>query len=242
MVTNLGRQYELVQQRIAQACARAGRDPSSVTLIVVTKFASIHQMVEIARLGVLRLGENRVQTLEAHRQEFAQQAALAGVDPSTVHWHMIGHLQRNKVKQVLPMVEMIQSVDSLRLAQEISSTAQRLGRTMPILLEVNAGEEPQKHGFGLDETVVAAGQIGQLPAIRLCGLMSMAPLTEDSVRIRQTFARTRTLFEQIRTGGQVGPGFAHLSMGMTGDFEIAIEEGATIVRIGSLLFAEGASA
>src|SRR5512133_737916 len=143
MVTNLSKQYELAPQRIAQASGRAGRDPSSVTLVAVTKFASVPQMVEIARLGVLRLGENRVQTLEAHRQEFAQQAALAGVDLSTVHWHMIGHLQRNKVKQVLPMVEMIQSVDSLRLAQEISSTAQHLGRTMPILLEVNAGEEPQ---------------------------------------------------------------------------------------------------
>lgn len=238
----LGRQYELVKQRIAQACGRVGRDPASVTLVAVTKFAGVSQMVGIARLGVVCLGENRVQTLEAHRQEFAQQAASAGVDPAIVQWHMVGHLQRNKVKQVLPMVEMIQSVDSLRLAQEVSTTAVKLGRTMPILLEVNAGQEPQKHGFAVEETVAAAGQIAQLPGLQVCGLMSMAPLTEDMVRVREAFARTRMLFEQIRSGGMVGESFAQLSMGMTGDFEIAIEEGATIVRIGSLLFAEGASA
>ena len=202
------------------------------------------QLVEIARLGVVDLGENRVQTLEAHRREFAERAAAAGVDPGTVRWHMIGHLQRNKVKQVLPMVETIQSVDSLRLAQEISTTAGALGRTVPILMEINAGQEAQKYGFALEEAVAAAGEIGRLPAIRLCGLMSMAPLTEDTGRIRQAFGRTRELFGQIRAraGGAVGESFVHLSMGMTSDFEIAIEEGATIVRIGSLLFAEGAAA
>jgi pyridoxal phosphate enzyme (YggS family) len=139
------------------------------------------------------------------------------------------------------MVETIQSVDSLRLAQEISTTAGALGRTMPILMEINAGQEPQKYGFALEEAAAAAGQIAQLPAIQLCGLMTMAPLTGDTGRIRQTFARTRELFGQIRTAGVAGESFVHLSMGMTSDFEIAIEEGATIVRIGSLLFAEGAA-
>lgn len=235
----LSTQYGIAKGRIAQACARVGRDPASVTLIAVTKFASVPQMIEIARLGVVDLGENRVQTLEAHRQEFDAQAKAAGVDPSSIRWNMIGHLQRNKVKQVLPLVEMIQSVDSLRLAQEISTAAAGLGRTMPILMEINAGQEPQKYGFALEEAAAAAGQIAQLPAIQLCGLMTMAPLTDDSARIRQAFARTRELYEQIRAGGAVGDSFVHLSMGMTSDFEIAIEEGATIVRIGSLLFAEG---
>jgi pyridoxal phosphate enzyme (YggS family) len=241
-ISALTRNYALARRRIAQACARAGRDPSSVILVAVTKLASVDQMVEIARLGVLDLGENRVQTLETHRKEFTERSAAAGVDPGTVRWHMIGHLQRNKVKQVLPLVETIQSVDSLRLAQEISTTAGGLGRTVPILMEVNAGQEPQKYGFALEEAVVAAAQIAQLPAIQVCGLMSMAPLTDDTDRIRQAFVRTRELFGQIRSAGAVGESFVHLSMGMTSDFEIAIEEGATIVRIGSLLFTEGASA
>ena len=234
----IGRQYDLVRQRIAQACARAGRDPSSITLLAITKFASVPQMIEIVRLGLFHFGENRVQFLEAHRHEFSTQAAAAGLDPSMVHWHMVGHLQRNKVKQVLPMVEMIQSVDSLRLAQEISATAHRLGRTMPMLMEINAGQEPQKHGFTLEEAAPAARQIAQLPGIQLCGLMSMAPLTDDVSRIRHAFSRTRDLFTQIHASGEVGDGFIYLSMGMSSDFEIAIEEGATIVRIGSLLFAE----
>lgn len=240
-ISALSTQYDMTRRRIAQACARAGRDPASVTLVAVTKFASVPQMVEIARLGVVHLGENRVQTLEAHRREFAAQASTAGVDPSVVRWNMIGHLQRNKVKQVLPVVEMIQSVDSLRLAQEISTTAAGLGRTMAVLMEINAGQEPQKYGFTLEEAAAAAEQIAGLPAIELCGLMTMAPLTEDTARIRQAFSRTRELFEQIRAAGAAGDTFEHMSMGMTSDFEIAIEEGATIVRIGSLLFAEGAA-
>lgn len=238
----LAAQYDVAKGRIAQACARAGRDPAAITLVAVTKFASVHQMVEIARLGVVQLGENRVQTLEAHRREFAVEAAATGVDPSVVRWHMIGHLQRNKVKQVLPIVRMVQSVDSLRLAQEISTAAMGLRQTMPILMEINAGQEPQKYGFTLEEAAAAAAQIAQLPSIALCGLMTMAPLTDDTARIRQAFGRTRELFGQIRAAGGVDDGFVHLSMGMTSDFEIAIEEGATIVRIGSLLFAEGAAA
>lgn len=197
-------------------------------------------MVEIVRLGVRNLGENRVQVLESHRQEFAEQAASLGVDPDAVQWHMIGHLQRNKVKQVLPQVVMVQSVDSLRLAREISNTAVAVGRTMPILLEVNAGQEPQKHGFPMVETPMAATLIAQMPGLEVRGLMAMAPLTEDTGRIRQTFADTRSLFERIRYEGNAGDRFTELSMGMTGDFEIAIEEGATIIRIGSLLFGEGA--
>lgn len=238
-INALATRYDLARGRIAQACARAGREPSSITLVAVTKFASVQQMVEIARMGVIHLGENRVQTLEAHRRDFATQAAAAGIDPSIIRWNMIGHLQRNKVQQVLPMVGMIQSVDSLRLAREISETAGCLGRTMPILMEINAAQEPQKYGFALEEALAAAAQIAQLPAIQLCGLMTMAPLTDDTGRIRQAFGRTRELFGQIRGAGAVGDCFVHLSMGMTSDFEIAIEEGATIVRIGSLLFAEG---
>ena len=241
-ISTLAARHELARRRIAQACYRSGRDPSSVTLVVVTKFASVEQMVEVARMGAVLFGENRVQTLEAHRREFAARAADSGIDPAAVHWHMIGHLQRNKVKQVLPLVSMVQSVDSLRLATEISTTAEGLGRKMPILMEVNAGQEPQKYGFALEEAASAATEIARLPAVELCGLMTMAPLTDDNVRIRQTFRRTRELFEQVRAAGVAGNSFVRLSMGMTSDFEIAIEEGATIVRIGSLLFAEGAPA
>jgi pyridoxal phosphate enzyme (YggS family) len=148
---------------------------------------------------------------------------------------MIGHLQRNKVRDVLPIVHSIQSVDSLRLAQEIEKEAAKAQRSMPVLLEINSGEE-QKFGAPLETAIELAAQIAQMPHVQLQGLMSMAPLTEDDGVVRATFARTRELFEQIRSRGFAGEGFKELSMGMSGDFEIAVEQGATMVRLGSVLF------
>ncbi len=226
----LAKRLAEVNARIAAACARASRRSDSVKLVAVTKTAIAQQIREIVALGVCDLGENRAQVLQAHLD------AAQGL--SGIQWHMIGHLQRNKVKELLPHVAMIQSVDSLRLAQEIELQAQKIGKRLPILIEVNAGEEPQKFGATPADAIALAGDVASMPHLELQGIMSMAPLTDDLARIRSTFAKARGIFMRIRDAGAPGDCFRELSMGMSGDFEIAIEEGATIVRIGSLLFSQ----
>jgi pyridoxal phosphate enzyme (YggS family) len=149
---------------------------------------------------------------------------------------MIGHLQRNKVKQVLPIVSLIHSVDSLRLAEEMETLAARMERRVPVLMQVNASEEPQKHGVAVGASVHLAEQIDSMPHLQIVGLMSMAPYTDDVRVIRQCFARTREIFEEMKWHKIGGAGMKHLSMGMSHDFEHAIAEGATMVRIGSALF------
>lgn len=229
-MTSLAAQYDQVKSRIAQACARTGRVPSCVTLVAVSKTATVAQIREAVALGIRDFGESRAPVFTQHATELHADVPI--------RWHMIGHLQRNKVPQILAHASMIHSLDSLRLAQEIHAVATKLNRRFPVLLQVNAGEEPQKHGFAMGEAGPAAEQIAGLTGLELCGVMSMAPLTEDVAIIRATFARTRQLFEQIKDRGIGGELFRHLSMGMSHDFEIAIEEGATLVRIGSLLFGE----
>ncbi|MFQ5491915.1 MAG: YggS family pyridoxal phosphate-dependent enzyme, partial [Phycisphaerae bacterium] len=145
-------------------------------------------------------------------------------------------LQRNKVKQALPWVEMVHSLDSLRLAEEISLQAQKIGKTVEVLLQVNAAEETQKSGVAVGAVPHLAEQVVSLPGIRLCGLMAMAPLTSDAGRVAWTFERTREIFDDMAKERFLGSEFCHLSMGMSGDFEVAIEQGATLVRIGSAVF------
>jgi len=148
---------------------------------------------------------------------------------------MVGHLQRNKVKAVLPWIDMIHSVDSLRLAEEIDAQSAKLGRVMPILLEVNAADDADKYGVAVAAITHLAEQVNSLEHIELRGLMAMAPLTDDGLRIRQVFGRVRELFDEIVAGRICGPEFKELSLGMTNDFEYGIEAGATYVRIGTAL-------
>lgn len=225
---SLSERLSQVHQRIASACARSGRSPDSLRILAVTKTASPEQLHEACALGLHDLAENRVQVLEAHARELTA--------TPHVRWHMIGHLQRNKVKQLLPLIATIQSVDSLRLAEEIEKCAAALNRRIPVLLEVNAGEEAQKFGAPLSQAIDLANQMAHLPHLDLQGLMSMAPLTDDLSRVRAAFARTRDLLDQIRAAGHVTSSFRDLSMGMSGDFETAIEHGATILRLGTILF------
>jgi pyridoxal phosphate enzyme (YggS family) len=228
-------QLRIVQQRIAAACARAERDVAGVRLIAVTKTATRQQIRESLDAGIIDLGENRAQVLNSHAEQLAEHAP-----GQAVNWHMIGHLQRNKVRDVLPLVKMVHSVDSQRLAAEISQCAWKLGLAMPVLVEVNAGEEEQKYGAKMGEAAALVEQMGSLANLDVRGLMCMAPLTDDQQRIRSTFARTRELFQQIASSASRPPNWSELSMGMSNDFEIAIEEGATMVRIGSLLFGSAA--
>jgi pyridoxal phosphate enzyme (YggS family) len=230
-----------VRDRIAKACAKARREPSEVTLIAVTKTAAPEQIREILQLGVCDLGESRVQMLTQRAMqinEFHQRQLTRGegeVAPR-LRWHMIGHLQRNKVKQVLPIVSLIHSVDSLRLAEELEGYAIKAEKRVPVLMQVNASEESQKHGVAVGAAVHLAEQIDSMSHLQLLGLMNMAPFTEDESKIRQCFERTREIFEEMKWHKIGGSSLKHLSMGMSHDFELAIAEGATMVRVGTAIF------
>jgi len=237
----LAEKLEEVQDRIAKACAKAKRDPSEVTLVAVTKTAAPEQMREILQLGVADLGESRVQVLAQRASqvnEFHQRRLQHGDEevPQKLRWHMLGHLQRNKVKQILPIVSLIHSVDSLRLAEELETAGTKAERRIPVLMQINASEEPQKYGVAVGASVHLAEQIDSMPHLQLMGLMSMAPFSEEEKKIRHCFTRTREIFEEMKWHKIGGTSLKHLSMGMSHDFEIAIAEGATMVRIGTALF------
>lgn len=230
-----------VKDRIAQACAKANREVAEVTLIAVTKTAAPEQIREVLQLGVGDLGESRVQVFTqkaAQINEFYQRQKSRGEDtvPPRLRWHMIGHLQRNKVKPILPLVDLIHSVDSLRLAEEIETSASKSGKKVPVLLQVNASEEKSKFGVAVGAAVHLAEQIASMQNLALVGLMTMAPLTDNPDDARAAFARTREIFEEVKWHKIGGAGFRHLSMGMSNDYETAIAEGATMVRIGTALF------
>ena len=183
-----------VQENIASACDRSGRDPESVKLIVVTKTVPPESIKEIIEAGCIDLGENRVQNLKqvaGQVQEFLEKKADDPSYPPKVNWHMIGHLQRNKVRQVLKLVTLIHSLDTLRLAEEINTTAAKLGIKKDVLLQVNCSGEPQKYGAPVGAATHLAEQFATMPNIRLIGLMMMAPLTRNKDIVRACFVRTR---------------------------------------------------
>ncbi|MHC4236876.1 MAG: YggS family pyridoxal phosphate-dependent enzyme [Planctomycetota bacterium] len=228
-----------VRDDVAGACARAGRSEKSVKVVVVTKTASAAAIQEVIREGFVDLGENRVQHLKQVAEEVGTFLKENQDDPAIaekVNWHMIGHLQRNKVKQTLQLCRMVQSVDTLRLAEELNTQSHKLGLHTNILLQINCSGEPQKYGAPVGAAVHLAEQFATMGNLRLVGLMTMAPLTMDKDRVRASFARAREIFEEIRGERVSGAKFKHLSMGMSQDFEIAIEEGATMLRIGSAIF------
>lgn len=237
----LAEKLDEVKDRIAAACAKGRRDPGEVTLIAVTKTAGPEQIRELLQLGISDLGESRVQQLvqrAGQLSEFHARQVQHGAEgvPEKIRWHMIGHLQRNKIKALLPYVSLIHSIDSLRLAEELDSQGEKLGRRLPVLMQVNASEETQKTGVAVGAAVHLAEQIDSMPNLQIMGLMTMAPLTEDEKVIRHTFTRTREIFEEMKWHKIGGAAFKHLSMGMSNDYEIAIEEGSTLVRVGSAIF------
>ena len=239
-MTKISERIERLTDTINSTCAHLGRDPSQVKLVVVTKSAVIEAVKEVIRLGFTELGENRVQQLKKVSAQIAE--FLAGADdnsalPEKVSWHMIGHLQRNKVRQVLPIASLIHSIDTLRLAEEVNASALKLNLCPKVLLQVNTSNEPQKYGVPVGAATHLAEQIETLPNLKLIGLMTMAPLTHNKDIIRASFVRARELFVEMRGEKIVSPEFIELSMGMSSDYELAVEEGATILRIGSAIFA-----
>jgi len=213
-----------VQQRMAAACARAGREPGSVALLAVTKGQPPEAVAEAARLGLNVFAESKVQEAKAK----------IPLCPGRLHWQMIGHLQSNKCRDAVELFEMIQSVDSLHLAEEINRRAEQAAKTMPILLEVNAAGEASKFGYRPEQLRAELNAINALARLEIHGLMTIAPWSPEPEKVRPVFRMLRELkseCEQI-----LGAPLPHLSMGMTGDFEVAIEEGATLIRVGTALF------
>jgi pyridoxal phosphate enzyme (YggS family) len=213
-----------IQQKIGASCARVGRDPASVTLLAVTKGQSPQMVREAADLGLTLFGENRVQEAKAK----------ISLSPSRLHWHMIGHLQTNKARDAVHFFEMIQSVDSVHLATEIDQWAAKAAKTLPILLEVNVAGESTKFGFKPEALLSELERVNALRHIEVHGLMGIAPWTPEPEKVRPVFQKLRGLKEDCER--LLGAPLPHLSMGMSGDFEIAIEEGATLIRLGTALF------
>jgi PLP dependent protein len=212
------------QQRIRAACNRCDREPNSITLLAVAKTHPPETIKAAADCGLLFFGENKIQEAKAK----------IPLCPGKLRWHFIGHLQSNKCRDAVELFEMIQSVDSLGLAQEISMRAEQAAKRMPVLLEVNVAGEASKFGHKPEKLLAELKEINSLPRIEIQGLMTVPPWTLEPEKARPHFRRLRELkaeCEQI-----LGAPLPHLSMGMSGDFEIAIEEGATIVRIGTALF------
>jgi pyridoxal phosphate enzyme (YggS family) len=229
-----------VNENIAAACARSQRPEKAVKLIIVTKTVPVESVKEVIKLGCTELGENRVQQLKnvaADINEFLAENAGSENIPEKVNWHMIGHLQRNKVRQALNICSLIHSVDTLRLAEEINTAAAKLDHKTDILLQVNCSGEPQKYGAPVGAAIHLAEQFSTMNNIRLVGIMTMAPLTLNKDIVRACFVRAREIFEEIKGEKLAGSKFKQLSMGMSQDYEIAIEEGATMLRIGSAIFA-----
>ena len=215
-----------VEANIAAACAKAGRNTDDVTLIAVSKTKPVSMLEEIYAEGVRTFGENKVQELTEKYEEL----------PKDIKWHMIGHLQRNKVKYIIDKACMIHSLESLRLAETIQSEAEKHQVIMPVLIEVNAAQEESKFGLTLEETPAFIEQVAAFPNLRVSGLMTIAPFVENPEDNRVHFQNLYNLFIDIKQRNIDNVSMCNLSMGMTNDYEVAIEEGATMVRVGTGIF------
>ncbi len=220
--------YRDVEERIQKACERSGRKASEVTLIAVSKTKPVQMIREAMEAGAEVFGENKVQEL----------CEKYGELPGSLRWHMIGHLQRNKVKYVIDKAELIHSVDSLRLAEEISREAEKKGIQANILIEVNVAEEESKFGVRVEDTESLVRKTALLPNVCIKGLMTIAPYVENPEENRPVFRTLKKLAVDIKKKNIDNVSMDVLSMGMTGDYEVAVEEGATMVRVGTGIFGE----
>ncbi len=210
-----------VRQRVSAACARSGRDSASVALITVSKGHPADVVCAAADAGLSVFGENRVQEAKAK----------IGLCPGRLQWHLIGHLQSNKCRDAVHFFAMIQSVDSLSLAREINHWAEKSAKTMPVLIEVNVAGESSKFGYAPEKILAELKEINALPKLEVQGLMTVAPYVQEAEKVRPVFRRLRELKAQCEE--LLGAPLPHLSMGMSGDFAVAVEEGATMIRLGS---------
>lgn len=202
--------------------------PEGVTVAAAAKTRRPEEIKEAIEAGIQIIGENYVQELEAAHTEIGRKA----------QWHFIGHLQKNKVKKAVMICDMIETVDSRELAEEIDKRCGQIGKIMPVLIEINSGREPQKAGVLPEDAFAVVKEIATLPNVKVAGLMTMGPLTGTSEEYRPYFKETRKIYEEIKKAGIPGVAMNYLSMGMTGSYKTALEEGANIIRIGTLIFGE----
>lgn len=215
-----------VEKNIMEACKKSGRDRNEITLIAVSKTKPISMIEEAYETGIREFGENKPQELRDKYQEL----------PKDIHWHMIGHLQRNKVKYVVGNASLIHSVESIRLAEAINQEAEKKDIVMPVLVEVNVAEEESKFGITVSDCETFIREIAKLEHISVQGLMTIAPFVENAEDNRKYFAKLRELSVDIAAKNIDNVSMCNLSMGMTGDYQVAIEEGATMVRVGTGIF------
>lgn len=227
-MSQLESRIAVIFEEISAACRKVGRDPSEIKLIAVSKNFAADQIKDVYDLGLKTMGENRVQELKQKKPHL----------PEDIEWHLIGTLQRNKVKDVVGQVALIHSVDSIALASEVSRQAVKRGIETEILLQVNVAGEARKHGFSKEEVLEAVREISSLGGIKIRGLMTIAPLTADPELVRPVFSGLRELSSVIKRMGLQNVEMKELSMGMSNDFKVAIEEGATMIRVGSRIFGE----
>ncbi len=221
-----------VRERIARAASRCGRDPADIVLVAVSKTHPAERVRKAWRAGVTIVGENYIQ--EARDK-------IAALADCPLSWHFIGHLQTNKAKYAVDLFDLIHGVDSLKLAREIDRQAARIGKIQPILIQVNISGEASKSGIAEDSAVQLVREASRLRHLRVCGLMTMPPFFDQPEQARPYFAALRQLGDRIRNSAMADVAMEYLSMGMTGDFEVAIEEGATMVRIGTAIFGQRGS-
>lgn len=222
----LAENLKQIEENIAKACEKAGRKREEVTLVAVSKTKPVSMLSEVYDLGVRDFGENKVQEICEKREQL----------PADIRWHMIGHLQRNKVKYIIKDTAMIHSVDSYRLAEEINIQAKKADRIVPVLIEVNIAGEMSKFGVAKEDALQLVKEIAHLENVRIRGLMTIAPYVENPEENRPYFQKIRELSVDIAKENIDNVDMDVLSMGMTGDYMVAIEEGATIVRVGTGIF------
>ena len=220
--------YEQIKIRARDAAVKCGRNPDEITIVAVTKTQSTDEIKSGIDAGISVFGEN-------YAQELKDKYDLICTDAENVKWHFIGHLQTNKVKFIIPFVTMIHSVDSLHLAEEISRQALKNNRTIEILLQVNTSGEESKSGCEPDDIYTLAKDVINIPNLNVTGLMTIGSFTDDVVQIRKEFRMLRAIRDELNNNYGLNQ-FKHLSMGMTGDFEIAIEEGSSLIRVGTAIF------
>lgn len=217
---------DVVREKIARAAEKSQRPTDSVGIVAVTKTQSLDALAEALELGLRDLGESKVQEARLKVDRFGSRAT----------WHMIGHLQKNKVREAVHLFDRFDAVDSLELAEEINRRADEIGKIFPVLMQVNVSGESTKYGIKPDQAIATAEAINAFPRLQLCGLMTMAPYSEEAEKARPVFAGLRECRDEIEQA--TGLKLPELSMGMSGDFEVAIEEGSTSVRLGTILFGQ----
>jgi len=251
VTSELDQRYADVKGSIAEAARESGRSPDDIYLVAVTKYAEPEQILRLIELGHRDFGENRVQQLVQRASMSEEWLKRAGVlkrtaeakpdiptDQDALRWHMIGQIQRNKARKVAELARLVHSVESFRVADELRQALSRSEKVLDVLVQVDCSGEEAKQGCPMPAATAIAEQIDSMYSLRVRGLMTIAPYSEDPEEARPIFRRCRELFEDIRKLGFDGP-FNILSMGMTGDYRVAIEEGANIVRVGSAIFGGG---